>query len=190
MNGPTGESHYIHVTWHIHKSPFEADCCPCQLCLPSHKCYMEYWLRAAYWYLGHICKNVGHKIYKPGGRIDWLATGPGPGQRWRAEGLPRRKFGVKWADWEHHVWHKSCDNVICYIWCSCHIVMSVGRHCDVEIGYQYGPLLYGWVIANVMYRKVSNIRRTKCQNLNDSRLVLQLSMPNPLKPSVKSIMKM
>ena len=42
----------------------------------------------------------------------------------------------------------------------------------------------------VIYRKVSNIRRTKCQNLNDSRLVLQLSMPNPLKPSVKSIMKM
>ena len=40
------------------------------------------------------------------------------------------------------------------------------------------------------YRKVSNIRRTKCQNLNDSRLVLQLSIPNPLKPSVKSIMKM
>ena len=41
-----------------------------------------------------------------------------------------------------------------------------------------------------MYRKVSNIRRTKCHNLNDSRLVLQLSVSNPLKPSVKSIMKM
>ena len=41
-----------------------------------------------------------------------------------------------------------------------------------------------------MYRKVSNIRRTKCQHLNDSCLVLQLSVPNPLKPSVKSIMKM
>ena len=41
-----------------------------------------------------------------------------------------------------------------------------------------------------IYRKVSNIRRTKCQNFNDSRLVLQLSVPNPLKPSVKSITKM
>ena len=41
-----------------------------------------------------------------------------------------------------------------------------------------------------IYRKVSNIRRAKCQNLNDSRLVLQLSVPNPLKPSVKLIMKM
>ena len=40
------------------------------------------------------------------------------------------------------------------------------------------------------YRKVSNIRRTKCQNLNDSRLVLQLPVPNPLKPSIKSIIQM
>ena len=40
------------------------------------------------------------------------------------------------------------------------------------------------------YHKVSNIRRTKYQNFNDSRLILQLSVPNPLKPSVKSIMKM
>ena len=35
-----------------------------------------------------------------------------------------------------------------------------------------------------MYRKVSNIRHTECQNLDDSHLVLQLSVPNPLKPSV------
>ena len=40
------------------------------------------------------------------------------------------------------------------------------------------------------YRKVSNIRPTKCQNLNDSHLVLQLSVPNPLKPGVKSRIKM
>ena len=36
-----------------------------------------------------------------------------------------------------------------------------------------------------MYRKIANIRRTKSQNLNDSRLVLQLSLPNLLKPDVK-----
>ena len=35
------------------------------------------------------------------------------------------------------------------------------------------------------YRKICNIRRTKSQNLNDSRLVLQLSLPNLLKPGVK-----
>ena len=40
------------------------------------------------------------------------------------------------------------------------------------------------------YRQVSNIRRTKSQHLKDSRTVLQLSLPNPLKPDVKSRMKM
>ena len=42
----------------------------------------------------------------------------------------------------------------------------------------------------VEYRKVSNIRRTKSQNLNASRLILLLSLPNPLKPGVKLSMKM
>ena len=42
-----------------------------------------------------------------------------------------------------------------------------------------------------MYRKISHIRRTKSQNLKDSRLIfLQLSLPNPLKPGVESRMKM
>ena len=40
------------------------------------------------------------------------------------------------------------------------------------------------------YRQVSNIRRTKSQHLKDSRTVLRLSLPNPLKPDVKSRMKM
>ena len=40
-----------------------------------------------------------------------------------------------------------------------------------------------------MYRKISNINRTKPQDLNDSRLVLQLSLRNPLKPGIKSRMK-
>ena len=40
------------------------------------------------------------------------------------------------------------------------------------------------------YRKISNIRRTKFQNVNVSHLVLQSSLPNPLKPGVKQIMKM
>ena len=41
-----------------------------------------------------------------------------------------------------------------------------------------------------MLRKISNIRRTKFQNLNDSHFVLQSSVPNPLRPGVKSRMKM
>ena len=47
-----------------------------------------------------------------------------------------------------------------------------------------------YVMSFSYYRKVSNIRRTKSQNLNASRLILQLSLPNPLKPGVKLRMKM
>ena len=39
---------------------------------------------------------------------------------------------------------------------------------------------------NYSYRETSNIRRTKYQDLNVSRLVEQLPLPNPLMPSVKS----
>ena len=38
--------------------------------------------------------------------------------------------------------------------------------------------------------KVSSISCTKSEHLNVSHLVLQLSFPNPLKPGVKSRMKM
>ena len=40
------------------------------------------------------------------------------------------------------------------------------------------------------YRQISNITRSTSQNLNVFRLVLQLSLCNPLKQGVKSIMKM
>ena len=40
------------------------------------------------------------------------------------------------------------------------------------------------------YRKASSISRTKFQNLTVSRVVLQLSLPNPLNPGVKSSKKM
>ena len=39
-------------------------------------------------------------------------------------------------------------------------------------------------------RQISNIRRTESQTVNVSCLVLQLSLSNPLKPGIKSIMKM
>ena len=53
----------------------------------------------------------------------------------------------------------------------------------------------GWIWWNVSfviysYRQVSNIRCTKSQHLKDSRTVLRLSLPNPLKPDVKLRMKM
>ena len=40
------------------------------------------------------------------------------------------------------------------------------------------------------YRQTCNISRTKSQNLDVSRLVLQVSLSNPLEPGVKSSMKM
>ena len=43
---------------------------------------------------------------------------------------------------------------------------------------------------NDNYRQVSNIRRTKSQHLKNSRTVLRLSLSNPLKPDVKSRVKM
>ena len=46
-----------------------------------------------------------------------------------------------------------------------------------------------WWLHN-KYRKISNIRRTKSQNLNDSHLVLKSSLANLLKPGFKSRMKM
>ena len=44
--------------------------------------------------------------------------------------------------------------------------------------------------SNMDYPQVSNIRRTKSQHLKDSRIVMWLSLANPLKPDVKSRMKM
>ena len=41
-----------------------------------------------------------------------------------------------------------------------------------------------------IYRQIANMIRTKPKNLNVSRFALQLSLPNPLTPGVKSRMKM
>ena len=46
------------------------------------------------------------------------------------------------------------------------------------------------VIFQKSYRQISNISSTKSQNLNVYRLVLQMPLPNPLKPGVKTRMKM
>ena len=41
------------------------------------------------------------------------------------------------------------------------------------------------IAGKVKYLQTSNISGTKSQNLNVSHLVLQLPLPNPLKPGVK-----
>ena len=45
-------------------------------------------------------------------------------------------------------------------------------------------------LSDIIYGQTSNIRCTKSQNLNVSCLVSQLSLLNPLKPGIKSRMKM
>ena len=47
-----------------------------------------------------------------------------------------------------------------------------------------------FLCSSPIYHQVSNIRRTESEHLKDSRSVLRLSLPNPLKPDVKSRMKM
>ena len=59
-----------------------------------------------------------------------------------------------------------------------------------EWAARVSPCRTGALWTNRNYRKISNIRRTKSQNLNDSHLVLKSSLPNPLKPGVKSITQM
>ena len=59
------------------------------------------------------------------------------------------------------------------------------------VGYEsFFIIIIEWKYTKSTYRQVSNISRTKSQHLKDSRTVLQLSLPNPLKPDVKSRMKM
>ena len=60
--------------------------------------------------------------------------------------------------------------------------------CCLVFCFSFLPANFTHLLQN--YRKVSNIRRTKSQNWNDSHLVLKSSLPNPLKPGVKSRMKM
>ena len=49
---------------------------------------------------------------------------------------------------------------------------------------------YSYAHAMYNYRQVYTIRRTKFQHLKDYFTVLRLSLPSPLKPDVKSRMKM
>ena len=65
---------------------------------------------------------------------------------------------------------------------------------DITISHRHSHSnQWSWAIlkppSGAMYCQTSNIGCTKSPNLNVSRLVLQLSLPNPLKPGVKSGMK-
>ena len=53
-----------------------------------------------------------------------------------------------------------------------------------------GAFIYEISKHKQFHRQICNIRRTKFQNLNVCRLVLELALRNLLKPCVKSIMNM
>ena len=78
-------------------------------------------------------------------------------------------------------------------------VAPVCRDCNAAPGSSNPSTYYGFEIIYMIfslhihlyiYFQISNIRRSKSQNLNVSRLVLHLSLPNLLKPCVKLRMKM
>ena len=69
-----------------------------------------------------------------------------------------------------------------------YIVMPLITCSLLQYSWTHSPLGHATVISN--YRKIPNIRLTKSQNLNVSRIVLQLSLRNLLKQGVKSRMMM
>ena len=87
-----------------------------------------------------------------------------------------------------------CDNavnftVVVVLWTELcpHCIFQTSSQILLDIYRSYWPTLEE---LHIEYRQVSNIRRTKSQHLEDSRIVFRLSLPNPLKPDVKSRMKM
>ena len=72
-------------------------------------------------------------------------------------------------------------NPPCWSWWHVEMVCcTVGSHRTLQ-----------WYMgSHCEYRQTSNISRTKSQNVNVSCVVLQLSLPSPLKPGAKSRMKM
>ena len=104
----------------------------------------------------------------------WPLWGEFTGYRW----IPRTK--ASYAEnvsiwWRHHPIQDK-GHLRRFLYWACMV-----SHSEREI------LLWFLMLT---YRKIYNIRRTNSPNVNVSRLHLQLSLPNPMKPSVKSRMKM
>ena len=80
-----------------------------------------------------------------------------------------------------------------YSWKDCLFLLKCGREANAMNSHNTpsrSGKTRGVYTVYMMNRKVSNISRTNSQNLNVSHLVLHLSFNNPLKPGVKSKMKM
>ena len=97
--------------------------------------------------------------------------------------LTKMRFKVSSAKWRPFCLGLNVL-IICEVpWYSPEGSNSTGNHQDITI--EYVAKLH---VLN--YRQFSNIRRTQSPNIDISRLVLQLSWPNPLKPGVELRMKM
>ena len=106
-------------------------------------------------------------------------------------GLNELKYLRSPADWlfvQQHVETNIRENIkalLCWSfmwWISfpCHNIFTI----------YYAIFITLFLVRSLIYHQVSNIRRSKSQHLKDSRTVLRLSLPNPLKPDVKLRMKM
>ena len=73
------------------------------------------------------------------------------------------------------------DNLRCQQWCGKHFHGMMSSWQAIVWWHQ----LNMWISS-----QISNIRRTKSQSLNVTRLVLQLSLSNPLKPCINLRLKM
>ena len=77
----------------------------------------------------------------------------------------------------------------------CHHMSSLGHNklSSVKIFFTQSKMspwsskdsTFVMILVNSTYCQICNIRRTQSPNINVSRLVLQLYLPNPLKPGVK-----
>ena len=81
--------------------------------------------------------------------------------------------------WGNHMFSPVPQNVSIILELHCTVLDSMAV-CQV---YLLKIMENHWIYR---YRQTSNIRRIKSQNLSVSRFVLRLSLPNPLKPGVKS----
>ena len=71
-----------------------------------------------------------------------------------------------------------------------HIQIKTARNAGPYTNRIVYALIISLRVADGIYRNTPNIRRTKSQNLNVCRLILQLSLSNPLKLDAKSRIKM
>ena len=116
----------------------------------------------------------------------------------------RRSFGYGFGQWEEPLlcnafshWPRPYPEwslKLLLLWCILYFFqfwIKLWKHFMFYIFFPLAVSLINevsWIFVFSIYRQ--NIKRTKSQNLNVSRLVLQLSLPNTLKPRVKSRMKM